>query len=197
MVRKAEKGGVKTEVVEPNEELAEGIWKIYNETPIRQERAFPHFGISLEAVKGAVFSAHDSTFIGAFLDRELVGFIQLDHGDRIAIVAQILALQKHSDKAVNNALLAKAVEICAIRRCGWLMYGRIGNHPSLDTFKQNNGFIKFPICRYYIPVTKKGLIATRMGLHREVKDALPQRMKYSLIPIYNWVSRNKIRIKSH
>ena len=50
MVRKAEKSGVKTEVVEPNEKLAEGIWKIYNETPIRQERAFPHYGVSLQTV---------------------------------------------------------------------------------------------------------------------------------------------------
>src|SRR3990170_2988310 len=197
MVRKAEKGGVKTEVVEPNEELAEGIWKIYNETPIRQERAFPHFGISLEAVKGAVFSASGSTFIGAFLQGEFVGFIQLDHGDQTAIVAQILSLQGHSDKAVNNALIAKAVEVCAKKKCGWLMYGRMGNHPSLDNFKQNNGFIKFSTSRYYIPVTNKGRIATRMGLHREVKDALPQRIKYPLIPVFNWVSRNKIRLKSH
>ena len=43
MVRKAEKSGVKVEVVEPSDKLAEGIWKIYNETPIRQERAFPHY----------------------------------------------------------------------------------------------------------------------------------------------------------
>ena len=27
---------------------AEGVWRIYNESPIRQERAFPHYGISLE-----------------------------------------------------------------------------------------------------------------------------------------------------
>ena len=195
MVRKAEKGGVKTEVVEPNRELAEGIWKIYNETPIRQERAFPHFGISLEAVKGTVFSAHDSTFIGAFLQGELVGFIQLDYGDQIAIVAQILSLQKHSDKAVNNALIAKAVEVCAKKQCGWLMYGRMGNHPSLDNFKQNNGFIKFSTSRYYIPVTNKGRIATRMGLHREAKDALPDALKYPLIPVFNWVSRSRIRLK--
>jgi len=197
MVRKAEKGGVKTEDVEPSEELAEGIWRIYNETPIRQERAFPHFGITLEAVKGSVLSAHDSSFIGAFLQGELVGFIQLDHGDQIAIVAQILSLQKHSDKAVNNALIAKAVEVCGRKKCGWLMYGRMGNHPSLDNFKQNNAFIKFSISRYYIPITKKGRIATRMGLHREVKDALPDALKYPLIPVFNWVSRNKIRIKSH
>ena len=98
---------------------------------------------------------------------------------------------------MNNALLAKAVEVCAKNQCGWLMYGRMGNHPSLDNFKQNNGFIKFSINRYYIPVTKKGKIATGIGLHREVKDALPDALKYPLIPVFNWVSRNKIRIKSH
>ena len=38
------------------------------------------------------------------------------------------------------------------------MYGRIGNHPSLDSFKDNNGFVKYPITRYYIPLTGKGRI---------------------------------------
>ena len=52
MVRKAEKSGVKVEVVAPSDKLAEGIWKIYNETPIRQERAFPHYGEPLEISEG-------------------------------------------------------------------------------------------------------------------------------------------------
>jgi lipid II:glycine glycyltransferase (peptidoglycan interpeptide bridge formation enzyme) len=39
MVRRAEKSGIKVAIVEPNDKLAEGIWKIYNETPIRQARA--------------------------------------------------------------------------------------------------------------------------------------------------------------
>jgi hypothetical protein len=195
MVRKAEKSGIATEVVEPNEKLAWGIWKIYNETPIRQERAFPHYGISMQAVTGSVVSAQDCTFIGAFFQDELAGFIQLVNGDKTAIISQILSLQKHSDKAVNNALVAKAVEVCATKKIGWLMYGRIGNHPSLDVFKQNNGFTKFSLTRYYVPITKKGRIATKIGLHREIKDILPQPIKYPLIPIYNWVSRNKIRIK--
>jgi len=195
MVRKGEKSGIKTEIVEPNEKLAEGIWKIYNETPIRQDRAFPHYGVSLQQVKSSVLSAENCTFIGAFLQEELVGFIQLVHGDKIAIISQILSLQKHSDKAVNNALIAKAVEVCVAKQVEWLMYGRIGNHPSLDKFKQSNGFASFPLTRYYIPITKKGRIAVNMRLHREMKDALPKPMKYLLIPLYNWVSRNKTRIK--
>ena len=195
MVRKAEKSGVETKVVEPNEKLAEGIWKIYNETPIRQERAFPHYGMPLQTVTRGVLSAQNCTFIGAFLQNELVGFIQLIHGDKIAIISQILSLQEHLDKAVNNALVAKAVEVCAAKQVGWVMYGRIGNHPSLDRFKESNGFTKFPLTRYCVPITRKGRIAVKIGLHRELKDALPQAIKYRLILVYNWVSRTKMRVK--
>ncbi|MBX5328096.1 GNAT family N-acetyltransferase [Candidatus Bathyarchaeota archaeon A05DMB-5] len=195
MVRKAEKSGIKAEIVEPSVKLAEGIWKIYNETPIRQERGFPHFGTPLDAVKKMVFSSQNCTFIGAFLQEELVGFIQLVHGDNVAIISQILSLQKHWDKAVNNALVAKAVEVCADKGVQWLMYGRMGNHPSLDKFKESNGVVKFALTRYCIPLTRKGVIATKLGLHKEIKDTFPQSVKYLLIPIYNWVSRTKTKIK--
>jgi hypothetical protein len=185
MIRKAEKSGIKTEIVEPNQKLAEGIWKIYNETPIRQERAFPHYGVSLQTITKSVLSAQDCTFIGMSFQDELAGFIQLVHGDNIAIISQILSLQKFWDKAVNNALVARAIEVCANKGIRWLMYGRMGNHPSLDNFKQNNGFTKFSLTRYYVPITKKGRIATKIGLHREIKDVLPQPIKYPLIPVYN------------
>ena len=62
------------------------------------------------------------------------------------------------------------------------MYGRIGNHPSLDRFKENNGFVKFPITRYYVPLTRKGKLAIRLGLHREFKDALAEFCK---VPAYS------------
>ncbi|TRO45966.1 hypothetical protein E2P60_06215 [Candidatus Bathyarchaeota archaeon] len=195
MVRKGQKSGIKTEVVEPNEKLAEGIWKIYNETPIRQGRAFPHYGTSLQQVKKTVSSAKNCTFIGAFLQDELAGFIQLIYGDKIAIISQILTLKKHSDKAVNNSLIAKTVEVCGAKQLEWIMYGRMGNHPSLDKFKQNNDFSRFTVTRYFVPITKKGRIVAKMGLHREAKDMLSQPLKYQLIPLYNWISRNKMRIK--
>ena len=169
MVRRAEKNGINITVVEPTKKFAEGVWKIYNETPIRQERAFSHYGESLESVIGNVTGARKSTFIGAYLQEELVGFIQIIYGDNIAVIAQILSMQRHWDKAVNNALLAKAVEICASNGERWLMYGRIGNHPSLDRFKESNGFTKFPITRYYVPITNRGKIAIRLGLHRDLK----------------------------
>jgi hypothetical protein len=195
MVRKAEKSGVNVAVVEPSDKLAEGIWKIYNETPIRQERAFPHFGEPLATVAGNMYAAKKSDFIAAYIGDELVGFIQLLYGDNIAIISNILTMQKHLDKSVNNAMLAKAVEVCASNGNRWLMYGRIGNHPSLDKFKENNGFIKYPVTRFYIPITGKGKASIRLGLHQELKDALPQAVKDPLIPAFNWVSRTKTRIK--
>jgi hypothetical protein len=142
-----------------------------------------------------VFSVQNYTFIGAFFQDELAGFIQLAHGDKITVIAQILSLQKHSDKAVNNALIAKAVEVCAAKHVEWVMYGRIGNHPSLDRFKESNSFARFPLTRYYVPVTNKGRIAVKLGLHRELKDTLPNAIKSRLFPSYNWVSRTKMRVK--
>ena len=195
MIRKAEKSGIKTGVAEPSEELAEGLWKIYNETPIRQERSFPHYGTPLETVKESVLSPQNCTYIGAYLQDELVGFIQLVHGDNIARIAQILSMQEHWDKAVNNALVAKTVEVCANKGVKWIMYGRMGNHPSLDKFKQNNGFTQFQLTRYYIPLKRKGKVAAKLELHRDIKDVLPQSIKRPLFPLYNWISRTKMRIK--
>jgi len=200
MVRKAEKSGITTEIVAPSEKLVEGMWKIYNETPIRQGRGFPHYGITLKRVEKGVLASKNCAYIGAYYQEELVGFIQLVYGDNIAIMSQILSLQKHWDKAVNNALIAKAVEVCEEKRVPWLMYGRMGNHPSLDRFKTSNGFSEFPITRYYIPLTRKGKLATKLKLHREIKDVLPTSIKYPLIPFYNWLSRTKtmliLRLKS-
>lgn len=195
MVRKAEKSGVRTEIAEPNDNLAKGVWKIYNETPIRQERAFPHYGASLAAVREELSSTQNTTYVGAYLQNELVGFIQLVRGDDIVMISQILTLQKHLDKAVNNALIAKAIEVCADQRTRHVMYGRMGNHPSLDKFKQSNGFSKFQLTRYYVPITKKGKITIKLGLHKEMKDALPQSLKYFLFPIYNWFSRTRVRVR--
>ena len=195
MVRKAEKSGVKVNVVELTSQLVEGIWKIYNETPIRQGRAFHHYGQSLKSVGDNMAMSKNCTFIGAYLQDELVGFIQIIYGDHIAIISQILSLQKHWDKSLNNALLAKAVEVCAGNGNRWLMYGRIGNHPSLDKFKESNGFIKYPIARYYVALTGKGRFAIRLGLHKPFKDALPEPLKGPLIPVFNWISRNKAAVK--
>lgn len=195
MIRKAEKSGITVKTVKPDDKFAEGIWKTYNETPIRQERGFPHYGESLQHVTQVLRSTPNCTYIGAYLQEELVGFIQLVHGDNLSQISQILSMQIHWDKAVNNALVAKAIEVCATNRVRWIMYGRIGNHPSLDDFKRNNGFYKLELTRYYVPITRRGRITIRLGLQRDLKDSLPQSMKYPLIPLYYWVSRTEMRTR--
>jgi hypothetical protein len=198
MVRKAEKEGVKVEVVEPSDKLVEGIWRIYNETPIRQGRSFSHYGQSLESVRDMVFNTKKGIFIEARVGDELVGFIQLVYGDNLVVTTQILSLQKHWDKAVNNVMLAKAVEVCAKNSHRWLMYGRMGkgsSHPSLDKFKENNGFVRYPLNRYYVMLSKKGKVAVNLGLHKQIKDRLPESVKPQIIPVYNFVSRTKVKLK--
>lgn len=194
MIRKAEKNGIRADITEPSETLAKGMWKIYHETPIRQERAFPHYGIALETITKGLASTKNATYVGAYLQDELVGFVQLIHGDSIAIISQILSLQKHWDKALNNALVAKTIEVCADQHEQWIMYGRMGNHPSLDKFKQSNGFTQLALTRYYVPITEKGRIAVRFGLQKEMKDRLPRAIKYPLFPVYNWLSRTSARL---
>lgn len=197
MVRRAEKSGIKVTVVEPGDKLAEGIWKINNETPIRQARAFTHYGESIQTVTKNMYAEKNNTFIGAYLGDALVGFIQIVYGDQIAIVSNILSLQMHWDKSVNNVLLAKAVEVCAFRGERRLMYGRMGNHPSLDKFKENNGFVKVKIARYYIALSKKGKLAIRLGLHKELKDSLLNSdniLKNPIISATNWLSRTKVQL---
>lgn len=196
MIRKAEKSGVTVQVVETSERLAEGIWKIYNETPFRQGRAFTHYGQSIDSVKTMVSYSSKDTFITAVFNNEIIGFIQLVYGDKIAIISQILSLQQHWDKAVNNILVSKAIEVCADKKGQWVMYGRMGNHPSLDKFKENNCFIKFALTRYYIPLSLKGKIAMTLGLHRNLKDVLPEPIKKRLFGAYNWVSRTKTKLRT-
>jgi hypothetical protein len=91
--------------------------------------------------------------------------------------------------------MAKTVEVCAAKSVRWIMYGRMGNHPTLDEFKQNNGFTQFQLTRYYVPLTTKGRLAIELGLYRDLKDSLPQSLKRPLFPLYNWISRTKIKIK--
>ena len=88
MVRRAEKAGIETKVTEPDENFIEGVWKIYNETPIRQGRPFPYYGITKQSTENILKLTPGATFIGAFFQGEVVGFLQLIQGDNIKIVGR-------------------------------------------------------------------------------------------------------------
>jgi len=180
MVRKAEKNGVVVREVPFDNALVEGIWKIYNESPIRQGKRFTHYGEDLETVRrvNATFLER-SIFIGAFLSGELIGFVKLvaneDHTQ--AGLMQIVSMIQHRDKAPTNALTAQAVRSCAQRGISYLWYANFsyGNkqRDGLSDFKRHNGFQKIELPRYYVPLSPLGHIGLRLGLHRSLHELIP------------------------
>jgi hypothetical protein len=115
--RKASKRGVVVRVAQFDQAMVKGIKEIYDEVPVRQGRQFWHYGKSLELIEAENGTYLDrSVFIGAYHNDELIGFLKFTRADGIARVMQILSKTSHYDKKPQNALIAKAVEVCASRR---------------------------------------------------------------------------------
>ncbi len=123
--KQAAKKGVVIREVPFDDALAHGIWEIYNESPVRQGRRFPHYGKSIDRVRQMSSTFHDtSIFIGAYLDEKLIGFIKLtmDDSRTQAGMMHIVSMIRHRDKAPTNALVAQAVRSCADRGISHLVY---------------------------------------------------------------------------
>jgi hypothetical protein len=179
--RQAEKKGVVLREVAVNEDLFKGICEIYNESPIRQGKRFPHYGMNLEqARKYAGTFPDQSIWIGAFLGDQMIGFVKLVTDDQRtqACMVHILSMMEHKDKAPTNALIAQAVKSCADRAIPHLVYENFsyGNKQgdSLSHFKEVNGFQRVDLPRYYIPLTSLGSLALRYRLHRKFADHFPE-----------------------
>ena len=164
--RKAEKKGVIVKPATFNDRFIQGMTSIFNETPVRQGRRYLHYGKDFETVKREFsrFLFREEIF-GAYLGQELVGFIMLCNAGTYAFLGQIISKIACRDLAPNNALLAKAVERCAERGIPYLVYA-YWLDDALGDFKRSNGFQKFDLPRYFVPLTKKGKLALSLGLHR-------------------------------
>ena len=181
MVRRAAKKGVTTREVPFDDALVHGIWGIYNESPIRQGKSFPHYGKDIEAVRKMSGTFLDrSVFMGAFLGELLIGFAKLvgDEDQGQAGLMHILSMIQHADKAPTNALIAQAVRSCAERGIPYLVYAQFGygkkQRDSLSDFKQHNGFRRIDLPRYYVPLTCIGRIALRLRLHHGLVEHIPE-----------------------
>jgi hypothetical protein len=179
--KQAEKKGVVVREVPFDDALVRGIWEIYNECPVRQERRFPHYGKSLEAVhKMSATFLDSSIFLGAFDADKLVGFVKLTADDTWtqAGVMHILSMLSYRDKAPTNALVMQAVRSCADRGISYLVYANFGYgkklRSSLSDFKERNGFQRVDIPRYYVPLTRWGSLAFAMGLHQRLAERVPE-----------------------
>src|SRR4029077_11425504 len=92
-----------------------------------------------------------------------------------AFLGQIISKIARRDLAPNNALLAKAVERCAEKEIPYLTYAYWLDN-GRGEFKRSNGFQRFDLPRYIIPLTQRGKLALRFGLHKNLRDALPQKL---------------------
>lgn len=195
MVRKAAKKGVTVRLVKFDDELISGIESIHNESPIRQGKPFKHFGKAFETVRDDHSTFLDrSDFIGAYYEGELIGIVKLVHQGAWSSMMQIISKISHRDKAPTNALLAKAVEICAERRIPHLQYG-IWSRRGIGEFKMHHAFERIEVPRYYVPLTLMGGLMLRCGLHRGPAQLIPNRVFDLLIDLratwYNFRLRNK------
>jgi hypothetical protein len=193
-VRKAAKQGIVVKLAEFDDVFVRGIVNINNETPIRQGRSFWHFQKSFEKVKqeNSTYPGRN-VFLGAYYEDQLIGFIRLIYVGKVASTVQLLSMIKHYDKRTANALIAKAVEICEQQGISYLMYcNYIYNDPdsSLTEFKRRNGFEQVLVPRYYIPLTQKGRIALRWGLHHGITKLIPKPLFKQLLRLRTrWYER--------
>jgi hypothetical protein len=180
LIRKAKKDGLEVRQTTYDDNFVRGMTDIFNETPVRQGRRFWHYGKNFETVKRQ-FSRFISReeMIGAYHKGEMVGFMMVGDAGRFALTGQILSKLKHRDKATNNALIAKAVELCENKSWPYLVY-LYWSDTSLSEFKRRCGFRETKVPRYFVPLTPKGELALRLGLHRGWKAAIPNRVWDSL-----------------
>jgi hypothetical protein len=181
MIRRADAKSVVVREVPFDDRLVRAISDVYNETPVRQGRAFWHYRKDLEIVGRENGTFLDrSVFLGAFSGDTMIGFAKLvtsDAGTQAGLM-QILSMIGHRDKAPTNALIAHAVRSCADRGIPYLVYANFsyGNkqRDSLSDFKQHNGFQRIEVPRYYVPLTAVGAAALRFGFHRGLADRIPE-----------------------
>ena len=190
-VKRSQKYGVEVREAEYDDEFVKGISNIFNESPIRLGKKFPHYNKNLETIRREVGTFIDrSVFVGAYWRDELVGYLKIVFEDEFADVLNILSKISHREKCITNSLLAKIVEVCCERGIGYIAYGDFDSS-SLGDFKRHNGFLRMDLPRYYIPLNITGAVALRLGLHRRFSEWVPDWMLPLLRELRKrWYERN-------
>ncbi len=168
--------------VEYTHEFVKGIKQLYDETPIRQGKKFWHYDKPLEKIEEVHGTYKErAEYIGAYFENELIGFLKMVYTDDYAKTMHVISNSKYHRKRPTNALIAKAVEICAQKKVNYFVYGEynfIGKaNSSLQEFKRRNGFLEHKYPRYFVPLTLKGKMALKLGVHYEWKRLVPNPIK--------------------
>ena len=190
-VRRAARRGVTVKVVPFDDNLVNGVFKIYNQTPVRDGRPFWHFGKDFETVRRELATYLDrSEFIGAYWNEDLIGFIKMVYVDHVATLFHVISMNEHYDKRPMNALIAKAAELCEQKGISHLIYAKFiyGNkrRSSLLEFKRRNGFQQVNFPRYYVPLTVMGEVFVRLRLYRGLSGLIPEPILQPLLSLRAW-----------
>lgn len=197
MIRKALKCGIEVRLEEFSESLLHGIKAIYDESPVRQGRRNRHYKKDLETIRKEHGTFLDSSqFIAVYFADEMIGFAKVTFSQGFGSFMNFLSKISHRDKAPNNAILAKAVEICAERKVRSLVYGVWGSGGAggLVEFKVANGFQCVDVPRYYVPLTVLGTLALRVGVHRGIVKRVPTGYIEAAANVRKWW--NALRFRS-
>ena len=197
-VRRASRKGIEVRRATLDDDFAEGIKAIYDETPIRQGRKFWHYGKDLYTVKRENSTYLDRCeLLGAYYSGKLVGFLKFVYVDDIARLMQILCLNAHQDKRPIFALLSKAIEICHQKRLRYFIYGKATYGRKSDTsimeFKRRLGFEHKYYPRYYIPLSLRGRIALKLGAHKGWLTLLPPKFLNRLLKLRTWWLKGRVQ----
>jgi hypothetical protein len=193
--KRPEKRGVQIKVVALDDAFVRGVMGIFNETPVRRGRPFWHYGKDFETLKHGLSRDLDrSKFIGAYDGGNLVGFVKLVCAEgRFANPGLIVSKLEARKKYVNNALLAKAVELCCQDRIPYLTY-TVWRRGSQAEFLMRHGFQKTLVPRYWIPLTRKGAIALKLGLHHNIRHRIPDWLMRFLLDMRGRVNATRYKL---
>src|SRR6266699_5149740 len=190
-VRRSARRGVVVKVIPFDDDLVKGVHRIYNSIRVRDGRLFWYYGQDVDSVRrGLTTYLERSDFIGAYLGDELIGFLKMVYVDDTATIFHIISMDEHYDKRPQNALIAKAAEVCEQKAIAHLIYGKFiyGNkrRSSLVEFKRRNGFQQVNFPRYYIPLTLRGYLFVRLRLYRGFGGLLPEPILQVALSCRTW-----------
>src|SRR5262249_22620686 len=94
----------------------------------------------------------------------------------------IVSKLKARKKYVNDALIVKSVELCTEDGLPYLTYTKWRRGTQAE-FLVRHGFEKTLMPRYWIPLTRKGAIAVKLGLHRDIRTHIPDGLMGMLLKI--------------
>jgi Acetyltransferase (GNAT) family len=199
LVRKAEKFGVTVTESALTDEVILAIRDAYNETPVRQGKPYHHYGTDEAHVRERFSTFSDrSILLAARHEGNIVGTARMivDNSGDFAGIIHFLSLMSYRDKSVNNALMSACVKTCIDRRIKQVVYERLtyGNKgvDALANFKRHNGFTAVPVKRYWIPMTRVGSVAMKLGLHRSLRSYVPESIASPLRKLRTSVSATLI-----